>query len=115
MEVISKIFEEIKTKLHCLFNDTYGNYFCQKFFCSLTEQERLSYLENVIILFFLFKYLLIKYLFHKISEHINDIAKNKIGTYPLQAIIDCLITPDEEIITMNSLKKEAVKLSFVRI
>jgi hypothetical protein len=47
VEIISKLFEEIKTKLNILFNDQYGNYFCQKFFCSLTEKERVSFLENV--------------------------------------------------------------------
>ena len=48
VEVISKLFEEIKTKIHLLINDKYGNYFIRKFFCSLLENERITFLENVI-------------------------------------------------------------------
>jgi hypothetical protein len=48
VEVISKIFIELKDKLYLLINDQYGNYFCKKFFCSIVEKERLSFLEHVI-------------------------------------------------------------------
>jgi hypothetical protein len=39
---------ELKDKLYLLINDQYGNYFCKKFFCSIIEEERLSFLEHVI-------------------------------------------------------------------
>lgn len=47
IEIMSKIFMEIKDKLHILINDQYGNYFLKKFFCSITEKERIIFLENV--------------------------------------------------------------------
>jgi hypothetical protein len=37
-----------------------------------------------------------------------------VGTYPLQAIIDCLITSEEEMILVDSLKEHTIELSFVR-
>lgn len=48
LEVMKSIFIEIKDKLHLLINDQYGNYFCKKFFCSITEDERIAFLESVI-------------------------------------------------------------------
>ena len=51
LEVMSKIFIEVKDKLYILINDQYGNYFCQKFFCSLTEIERVSFLKNVKLIY----------------------------------------------------------------
>lgn len=44
-----------------------------------------------------------------------DISKNKIGTYPLQAIIDCIITEPEQRIVVRSLKKNIIELSLVII
>lgn len=54
IEVMKLFFLEIKDKLHLLINDQYGNYFCKKFFCSITDSERIGFLESVIFLFFIY-------------------------------------------------------------
>ena len=60
LEVMSKIFIEVKDKLYILINDQYGNYFCKKFFCSITENERLAFLEHVKFINFYFYFLKLK-------------------------------------------------------
>lgn len=51
----------------------------------------------------------------QISEHLPEIAKNKVGSYPLQAIIDCIITEEEQRIVVNSLKEKTFELCLVII
>lgn len=38
---------------------------------------------------------------------------DKIGTYPLQAIIDCIISEEEQKIVVEALKNKTVELSLV--
>lgn len=52
-EIIEKIFDEIKNDMNELIIDQYGNYFCQKFFFTLSNENRIVFLEMV-------KYFLIK-------------------------------------------------------
>lgn len=56
IEIITKIFLEIKPKLNNLIVHRYGNYFCKKFFCSLTDRERISFLESVFIFELIFTF-----------------------------------------------------------
>ena len=48
-EVIVQIFDEIKKHISDLIVDQYGNYFCQKFFTCLPNENRVEFLEMVII------------------------------------------------------------------
>jgi hypothetical protein len=84
-EIISKMFEEIYDKTHILMTDSYANYFCPKFFSLLKKDQRKIYLLNI-------------------KEHIHHICVSKIGTYPLQSVIDQLKLDEERIIIADSLQ-----------
>ena len=57
--------------------DPYANYFCQKLFSCLDGELRLVYLS-------------------KIRDYLAFIGKNRIGTYPLQSIIETLRNDEEK-------------------
>lgn len=45
--ILSKIFQEIKERLPELMTDMYANYFCQRFFSFLNDEERIEFLSQV--------------------------------------------------------------------
>jgi len=47
MEVIEKIFLEIVENMNDIITNVYGNYFCQKFFCVLNNEDRKIFLKKV--------------------------------------------------------------------
>jgi hypothetical protein len=54
--IIDKIFNEIVKKTDRLMVDPYANYFCQRFFNYLNEEQRMGFLYEVIyILIYLLK------------------------------------------------------------
>lgn len=75
-------------------SDNYANYFCQKLFCHLEKAERLCFLMYI-------------------RPFVEFIAKNKIGTYPLQNIIEILQEEEEKKIVVESFKNLVLELSFV--
>lgn len=81
-EILFYMFEELQDQLPVLIMDNYANYFCQKFYCYLSLQERLRYLN-------------------KISKDILEISTCKVGTFTIQAIIDFATTREEKIMLIN--------------
>ena len=47
LEIISKIFKELSGHLPDIITNVYGNYFCQKFFLTLQDNDRILFLQKV--------------------------------------------------------------------
>jgi len=47
-DVIKRIFLEIVNNMNEIITNVYGNYFCQKFFCVLDNDDRKIFLKKVI-------------------------------------------------------------------
>ena len=73
--------------------DSYANYFCQKFFGYLEHEDRLHFLSNV-------------------NENFVQISNNKIGTYPLQAILEQLRTDKEKHLVIKTIKTNAIEMFY---
>ena len=71
--------------------DLYGNYFFQKFYDYLSDSDRIFFLT-------------------KIKNFIVQIANNKIGTYPLQAVIDKMKTSLEKDILVDAIKFNVLEM-----
>jgi hypothetical protein len=91
--IITVIFSEIEQGIPDLMTDSYANYFCQKFFSVLDENDRLRFLCIV-------------------GDHIVEIGNSKIGTYPLQTILDQLKTEKEKKIIIDSVREKVICMSF---
>lgn len=46
-EVIKAIFTELADFMNEIITNVYGNYFCQKFFCVLDNEDRIIFLKKV--------------------------------------------------------------------
>ena len=73
--------------------DSYANYFCQKFFGGLDGDDKILFLRNV-------------------CENFVEIANNKIGTYPLQAILEQLRTDTEKNMVIETIKGNAIQMFY---
>lgn len=62
----------------------YANYFCQKLFNYLDGEHRLIFLS-------------------KIKDYLLFIGKNRIGTYPLQSIIETLNNDEEKKVIVSGI------------
>lgn len=71
--------------------DLYANYFFQKFYGVLNDTDRLYFLNQI-------------------KDHIVSISNNKIGTYPLQAVIDKMRTNKEREILVESVKSSIMEM-----
>lgn len=89
--IISRIFDEIKDHIHDLMIDSYGNYFCQKFFSCINDNEKVEFLNNM-------------------KDHMAKIGNSKIGTYPLQAILEQLTTREQKQIMIESVRDVALEM-----
>jgi len=83
--IVSDIFAEIKDKLPLVIINEYGNYFCPKLYKVIKEEEKILF---IVIL----------------ADNVLTIGKSKVGTYPLQAIIDQFNTEKEKEIMLQGLK-----------
>ena len=92
-DVIHLIFSEFSNQVDSLLLDPYANYFCLKIFYFLNFNDRIVFLK-------------------KISPILDVLCVNKIATYPIQCIIEQLISDEEKNIIVNSLKKHLMKLCF---
>lgn len=93
--ILSVIFEEIKFSLPELMVDPYANYFCQRFYDFLEQQEKVEFL-NII------------------KDHVVNIGNSTIGTYPLQAIIDQMKTKEERRTIIEAVKDHIMEMSQVK-
>ena len=91
-QIIHLIYKEIENNLICLFQDSYGNYFCTQLFCLLDNNDRFNYL-NII------------------TNNIIILSLNKIATYPTQFIIGKLKTRNEKQMILQPIKLNLQKLS----
>ncbi len=73
--------------------NSYANYFCQKFYAMLTVEDRCQFLLHIKDRYFLM------------------IATDKIGTYPLQYIIEMLNTTKEKQILIECIRNSVYELS----
>jgi len=89
--IIDKIFNEIVKKTDRLMVDPYANYFCQRFFNYLNEEQRMGFL-------------------YELSYNIREISNSKVGTYPLQAILEQLVNEKERKVLTDSIKKICLDL-----
>lgn len=71
--------------------DLYANYFFQKFYGYLNDEDRIFFMN-------------------RIKNDIFSIANNKIGTYPLQAVIDKMKTPQEKDILVDAIKFNVLEM-----
>jgi hypothetical protein len=84
-DILSLLLDEIKGKIHELMVDPYANYFCQKFFGLLHDKDKLIFLTNI-------------------KDNMIKVANNKIGTYPLQVVIEQLRKSDEKEILISAVR-----------
>ena len=90
-EILHQIFLEISNYLPELIIDPYANYFCKKFFTYLNQKDRIEFLNSI-------------------KDHLFSLCTNKIGTFPLQGIIEYLGSKNEKNIIINSIKNDLSKL-----
>jgi hypothetical protein len=90
-EILHQIFLEISIYLPELIIDPYANYFCKKFFTYLNQKDRIDFLNSI-------------------KDNLFKLCTNKIGTFPLQGIIEYLGSKNEKNIIINSIKNDLCKL-----
>ena len=77
-------------------SDSYANYFCQKFFLALDLEDRVKFLCYIRPFGFY-------------------IATGKVGTYPLQAIIESIKYDEERFVIIDTFKNDIIELALVII
>ena len=106
VDVIKKIFTELADHIPEIITNVYGNYFCQKFFLTLEDSDKVIFLKKV--------YNKIFYFFNvQISDNVLEISKSKIGTYPFQAIIENITGEEEKKVLFEGLKSKIFEMSLV--
>jgi len=84
-EIIHLLYLEICPNLEEFITDPYANYFCKRFFSFLNQKDRIDFLK-------------------KIEKSIVNYSCDSIGTYPIQTIIENLISKLEKNIIISSIK-----------
>lgn len=95
-KILSLILEEVAPFLSCLIIDPYANYFCQKFFSLLNNKDRIIFLKQI-------------------SSSFSEVCKSKVGTYPMQTIIEILIDIDEKKAVVKAIKENVYDLCLVKL
>jgi hypothetical protein len=90
-KILSFALKEIEPHLGELLIDQYANYFCQKLFDHLDPMDRIIFLQGI-------------------SGKMLKISNNKIGTYPLQAIIEKSSSDTERDIILEGVKEILLEL-----
>ena len=84
-EIIHLLYLEVCPNLDEFITDPYANYFCKRFFSFLNQKDRIDFLK-------------------KIEKSIVSYSCDSIGTYPIQTIIESLISKLEKNIIISSIK-----------
>ena len=84
-DILHQIFLEIKNNLSKLLRDNYANYFCNKFFDSLNQKDRIEYLSII-------------------QKDLHILAIDITATYPIQSIIEQLGSKAEKRIIYIGIK-----------
>ncbi len=95
-KILSLILEEIAPFLNSLIIDPYANYFCQKFFSLLNNKDRIIFLKQI-------------------SPSFSEVCKSKVGTYPMQTIIEILIDIDEKKAVVEAITDNVYDLCLVKL
>ena len=91
-EIIHLLYIEISQNLSEFITDGYSNYFCKKFYAFLSIKDRIDFLQ-------------------KIENSMLQFSCDKIGTYPIQTIIENLKSNVEKSIVINAIKSHIEELS----
>ena len=89
--ILEKIFIELIPKIPQLMIDPYANYFCQKFFSVLNYDNKIKFLNSLI-------------------PEAEKISNSKIGTYPIQSVIEQLKTDAEQNIILSAIQGKVLSL-----
>ena len=92
-EIIHLLYVELSQNLEEFITDEYSNYFCTKFFICLGQNDRIDFLQ-------------------KIENSIVKFSCDKIGTYPIQTIIENLNSEIEKFILIKSIKGHIEELVY---
>jgi hypothetical protein len=95
-EIIGIIFSEVSSRINELMIDPYANYFCPIFYGFLDFNNKLIFLDEI-------------------RKHFEEVSISKIGTYPLQAIIDNIRTKEEQAIVKEGIMEKFSSITYVNI
>lgn len=95
-DFLSLILNEIITNIPYLITDPYANYFCQKLFTNLKSVDKIRWITQI-------------------SPNLVSIAKSKIGTYPIQSLIENLTYFNEKKLMVDLLIGDVLDLCTVSI
>ena len=91
-EIIHLLYSEISSQLSQLLFDPYANYFVLKLFYYLDSSDCLNFLNQI-------------------SKNFTTLCINKISTYPIQCIVEHLITKQTQEIVIDSVKNHLMKIT----
>jgi hypothetical protein len=94
-DIIKEIFMEIFEKIPELMVDNYANYFCQKFYSYIDFELKMMFLNSL-------------------KRSVVEVGNSKIGTYPLQAVLEQLTTDEEKMVMIDAVKDKTFEMSLVR-
>uniref|UniRef100_A0A7S4IEM7 PUM-HD domain-containing protein n=1 Tax=Vannella robusta TaxID=1487602 RepID=A0A7S4IEM7_9EUKA len=90
-KAVDIIFNEVYDYMVELMTDPFGNYLCQKLIEHCSQQQQLLIVQ-------------------KVAPHLVSISKNMHGTRAVQKMIECLCTPPQVQLVVNSLRSSVVPL-----
>jgi len=90
-KAVEIIFDEVYDYMVELMTDPFGNYLCQKLIEHCSQQQQLLIVQ-------------------KVAPHLVAISKNMHGTRAVQKMIECLCTPPQVQLVVNSLRSSVVPL-----
>ena len=85
-DIIHLIYYEIKMYLINIMCDSYGNYFCKKFFSALNKKDRMDFINTI-------------------KPYFVKLSFDNVGTFPIQAIVEQINSNYEKRLIMNLIGK----------
>lgn len=95
-EHVTLLINTLGENVSQVMTDLYGNYFCQKLIQICSADQRIL-------------------IFSYIKNNIIQIASDSSGTHVLQSLIDIINLKEEEIILLDSIRKNELLMAYVRI
>ena len=84
--IIHLIYAEIRNNIIDIMCDSYGNYFCKKFFISLSKKDRMDYINTI-------------------KPYFINLSFDTVATFPIQAIIEQITSNYEKRLIINIVKQ----------
>ena len=85
-DIIHLIYAEIRNNIIDIMCDSYGNYFCKKFFISLSKKDRMDYINTI-------------------KPYFINLSFDTVATFPIQAIIEQITSNYEKRLIINIVKQ----------